>query len=75
MSEIDQIKEEIGWLKVLFALLVASGFSLGGWFTLQAETATTYQVWIAIIGITIDITGIILVNRAAYKRIQKLRDL
>jgi len=29
--ETDKIKEEIGWLKVVFGLLVAIGVSLIGW--------------------------------------------
>lgn len=31
MSEMDKLKEEIGWLKVIFALLVAIDISLVGW--------------------------------------------
>ena len=31
MAKIDRLKEEIGWLKVMFAVLVAIDASLVGW--------------------------------------------
>ncbi|MGH8502512.1 MAG: hypothetical protein ACREVE_08560 [Gammaproteobacteria bacterium] len=31
MPELDRLKGEIGWLKVVFALLVAADLSLPGW--------------------------------------------
>jgi hypothetical protein len=31
MSKADKLKEEIGWLKVVFALLVATDISLVAW--------------------------------------------
>jgi hypothetical protein len=31
MSKTDKLKEEIGWLKVVFAILVATDISLVAW--------------------------------------------
>ena len=31
MPKVDKLKEEIGWLKVVFAILVAIDISLVGW--------------------------------------------
>ena len=31
MAQIDKLKEEIGWLKVVFAILIATDISLVAW--------------------------------------------
>ena len=31
MARIDKLKEEIGWLKIIFAILIATGISLCAW--------------------------------------------
>ena len=31
MAYIDKLKEEIGWLKVIFAILIATALSLAAW--------------------------------------------
>ena len=31
MAQIDKLKEEIGWLKVIFAILIATDISLVAW--------------------------------------------
>jgi len=35
MAKIDRLKEEIGWLKLVFGILVAIDASLVGWLTTQ----------------------------------------
>nr|VFK40147.1 MAG: hypothetical protein BECKSD772F_GA0070984_105421 [Candidatus Kentron sp. SD]VFK45491.1 MAG: hypothetical protein BECKSD772E_GA0070983_105421 [Candidatus Kentron sp. SD]VFK77955.1 MAG: hypothetical protein BECKSD772D_GA0070982_100424 [Candidatus Kentron sp. SD] len=72
--EIDKIKEEIGWLKVVFALLIAIGASLIGW------AARNYQAPISLIllaglAIALVILAIIEINRRAYGKIRKLGDM
>ena len=39
MSKADKLKEEIGWLKVVFALLVATDISLIAWLSQNYATA------------------------------------
>jgi len=31
MAHIDKLKEEIGWLKIVFAILIATAISLAAW--------------------------------------------
>ena len=31
MARIDKLKEEIGWLKIIFAILIATDISLVAW--------------------------------------------
>ena len=44
MSEADQIKEEVGWLKLIFAALIAIEVSLIGWLA-QNYTAAGCHYW------------------------------
>lgn len=75
MPELDGFKEEIGWLKVVFALLVAADLSLIGWLAQNFGVAEDSQVGMALLGISIVTIGIVWVNRMAYVRIDKVRTL
>jgi len=75
MSEIDKIKEEIGWLKVVFALSVAIDASLIVWAARNFYKASISLLLLAIFIITLITWWIIEVNRRAYKKISKLRDM
>jgi 4-hydroxybenzoate polyprenyltransferase len=75
MSKSDRIKEEIGWLKVVFGLLVATDISLLGWLAQNFATSNRIQIGIAlvaVIGVTI---AVVWVNRVAYARIDQLEEL
>ncbi len=75
MSVADQIKEEVGWLKLIFAALIAIEVSLIGWL---AQNYTTVQPLI-VVGAFVTVVaiglGIVWVNRTAFRRIRQLRDL
>jgi len=75
MSKIDEVKENIGWLKVVFGLLAAIDVSLLGWLA-QNYNATSKLIVIATLIIIIIVTvGIAVVNRNAYQKIRELGDL
>ncbi len=75
MSKADRLKEEIGWLKVVFGILVATDISLVAW--LAQNYAKVSFVLLACCGVAvIAVTGIIVwVNHAAYRKIDELEDL
>ncbi len=75
MSEIDRLKEEIGWLKVVFALLVAIDVSLIGWAVQNYPKASTALLSLGATMVVLVTWAIILVNRRAYKKIDELGDL
>ena len=75
MSKIDKIKEEIGWLKVLFTLLIAINVSLIGWLVQNFENANNILLIVALTIIVIVTLAIALTNRKAYKKIDELGDL
>ncbi|VFM96414.1 MAG: hypothetical protein BECKG1743D_GA0114223_103692 [Candidatus Kentron sp. G] len=47
MPQIDKIKEEIGWLKVIFALLGVTDVSLIGWTAQSLGKASTSLLLLA----------------------------
>ena len=75
MSRIDRIKEEIGWLKLVFGVLVAIDVSLLAWLAQNYATANGVLVIAGLVA-TVVVTGaIVWVNRAAYRRIEELEEL
>ncbi|MEE8056996.1 MAG: hypothetical protein V3T17_04075 [Pseudomonadales bacterium] len=75
MSEIDKLKEEIGWLKVVFGLLVAIDVSLIGWAVQSFPKVSTTLLSLSAIMVALVTWAIIIVNRRAYKKIDELGDL
>jgi hypothetical protein len=75
MSKLDEIKEDIGWLKVVFGILTAIDISLLGWLAQNYESAKLFIVISAFVVIAFCTVGIIFVNKKAYKKIKELGDL
>lgn len=74
MSEIDKLKEEIGWLKVVFGLLVAIDISLIGWDAQNVAKAGIILLTLAAVMVVLVTLAIVLVNRIAYSKIDELGD-
>lgn len=75
MSRKDKLKEEIGWLKVFFGILVATDISLVAWLSQNHPDSSSLMLTICIVAICIITLGIIWVNRAAYRKIDELEGL
>lgn len=75
MSEADRIKEVIGWLKIVFAVLVAVEVSLIAWLAQNYQTADSVLVVLAVAAVVAATIGIIVVNLAAFRRMAELRDI
>jgi len=75
MSRIDRIREEIGWLKLVFGVLVAVDVSLLGWLAQNYANANTVLLVVGLVAIVVLTGGIVWVNRAAYRRIEELEEL
>lgn len=50
MAQIDKVKEEIGWLKVIFAILIAADISLVTWLSQNHGKADPLLVIVGVIG-------------------------
>ncbi|RLA68440.1 MAG: hypothetical protein DRQ78_00425 [Epsilonproteobacteria bacterium] len=75
MAEIDKIKEEIGWLKIIFGILTAVDLSLVGWLAQNYKTSSIVILIFALIIVMFSTVGIVYVNKKAYKKIDELEDL
>jgi 4-hydroxybenzoate polyprenyltransferase len=75
MSKADKLKEEIGWLKVVFGILVATDISLLAWLAQNHTIATSFLLGLCGIGVILVTGAIIWVNKTAYRKIDELEDL
>ena len=75
MAKIDEIKELIGFLKVLFATFVAIDVSLIAWlYNNYAESGFAFNFLVLFLVILFSM-GIVLVVSAILKYIKSLKDL
>jgi 4-hydroxybenzoate polyprenyltransferase len=75
MSKADKLKEEIGWLKVMFGILVATDISLVAWLAQNYSTASVLLLTFCGLAVIIVTGAIVWVNRTAYRKIDELEDL
>nr|VFK40976.1 MAG: hypothetical protein BECKSD772F_GA0070984_10827 [Candidatus Kentron sp. SD]VFK46770.1 MAG: hypothetical protein BECKSD772E_GA0070983_10807 [Candidatus Kentron sp. SD]VFK81133.1 MAG: hypothetical protein BECKSD772D_GA0070982_12313 [Candidatus Kentron sp. SD] len=75
MAEIDKLKEEIGWMKMLFGILIVSNISLIARIAQNYNRAPEILLLIGIVGVLSITIGIAWLNKSAYRRINKLRAL
>ena len=74
MSRESSLKEEIGWLKVLFGLLIAAVASLVAWVAQNFVIANPFILGVAVFAILLLGISIWQINAMAYRRIRKLED-
>jgi len=75
MPKPDGLKEEIGWLKIVFGIAVAIDVSLVGWVTQNFGKAQTIIVVFALLGVSVVTGFVVWVNHLAYQRIRELENL
>ncbi len=75
MAKIEQIQEEIGWLKVVFAVVVAVDASLIAWLAQQYESASRVLVISGFLGAFVLSLSVAYVNRRAYRLIRGMENL
>ena len=75
MSKNEKIKEQIGWLKVVFGILSALLISLSGWLATNYKTTDEITASITTFLIVLSAFAIIVVNKKALNKIDELEDL
>ena len=75
MSKADRLKEEIGWLKVAFAIAVALDASLVAWLAQNYATASPIIVGAALVAALVIAGVVVIINRRAYRRIEELENV
>ena len=75
MAKLDKLKEEIGWLKAIFTIFTVTDISLVAWLA-QNYTDTKPQLLVGcLVAIILVTSAVILLSRAAYKKIDELEKL
>jgi len=67
MSKGERLKEELGWLKIVFAVLVAVDVSLVGWLAENYFSEAPLLVVCAFTAVIITTIAVVWVNRAAMR--------
>jgi len=75
MAKIDKIKETIGYLKVVFGVLIAIDVSIIGWLFKNAQLLSSLKIVISLIAIIVTTLAIIFVNRKILQKIDELEEL
>ncbi|MBI4778174.1 hypothetical protein HY792_04580 [Candidatus Desantisbacteria bacterium] len=75
MAKADKLKEEIGWLKIVFGILIATDISLVAWLFQNYEKATQLLLIACATAVLLVTFAIVLVNRVAYRKIDELEEL
>ena len=72
MSKIDRIKEELGWLKIVFAIFVATDVSLMAWLAQNYSDLSYVLIVCGFLGVVFVTLIVVWVNHAAIKRFREL---
>ncbi len=75
MAKIDEIKEFIGYLKVLIGIAIAVALSLIAWIFNHYETLSLLDKIITVIVFMMDLLFILLLNKKIIKQIKSLGDV
>ena len=74
MAKIDRLKEEIGWLKLVFGILIAIDVSLVGWLAQNYASASLALFVGGVITTAVLTFGVVRINRVAYDRMKELEN-
>ena len=75
MSEIDEIKEFIGYLKVIFALVLATTIGLISWLVQNYQSAGKLLLYADVLLVMVLVITLILINRKILSDIKRLKEL
>ncbi len=75
MARIDKLKEEIGWLKIIFAISIATDITLIAWLIQNFQKESSLLLFIAGVGALLIMLVIIWINSVAYRKINELEEL
>jgi 4-hydroxybenzoate polyprenyltransferase len=74
MARIDKLKEEIGWLKVIFAILLATDISLIAWLVQNYGKVNPFLFIIGAFAAILLTFLNVLINSIAYRKIDELEE-
>jgi len=75
MAEIDEIKEELNYLKVWLGIIVLTTIGLIGWLLNHYEVSSNLKIVSGVAAIIILTIAIIIIDKNIKKKIKSLKDL
>jgi len=75
MGKIDKQKEAIGYLKIIFSILVAIDLSLVAWIFNNSDTTEGLRLIVPSIIVLLVTIALIVANKVILKKIDKLEDM
>ena len=75
MAHIDKVKEEISWLKVVFAIFIATVLSLIAWLVENYGKGQRLLLVVGGVAAFLIMLAIIQINSVAKQKIDKLEEL
>ena len=75
MKKNEKIKEQIGWLKVVFGILSAVLVSMAGWLASNYNTSDEKLVIITLCLIVFNAVLVMVVNKKAYNKMDQLESI
>ena len=75
MSELDHLREEVAYLKFWLGIIVVIEVSVAGWLVSAFDTAPSYAAFLAVCGLILFGTGIVILNRGIEQRISRIKEL
>ena len=75
MSKLDEIKEELNYLKVWLGIIVLTTIGLIGWLLNHYEISSNLKIVSGVVAIIILTIAIIIIDKNIKKKIKSLKDL
>ena len=75
MSELDHLKEQIAYLKFWQGIVVVTDISLAGWLISSSDSAASFTVFLALAGLVLLSTGIVVLHRRIERRLDRIKEL
>ena len=75
MSKIDEVKEEIGWLKIWLGILVVTIFGMIGWGISHIGKVSNLLLILDAMSIVMMSVIVAIINFSAIRKIKSLKDL
>lgn len=75
MAYIDKLKEEIGWLKVVFAISIATDISLIAWLVQSYGKVSKFLSMFGVVGTILVLFVIDRLDSIARRKMNELEDL
>ena len=75
MSEVNRIEQEIGWYKIIFAIMTVTDLSLLAWFVQNFETARQSILILCSMSVIVVTIILVFINRRVFTCLDRLEEL